>query len=247
MDNMNILIITDNFLIHNQFYLLIDSLSDTNFNISYASSPNTDSAHFWRSDTNNFKTIDMKNDREVDKLIDKYDLIFSLHCKQLFPRRLVNNIKCINIHPGYLPTNRGWFPQVFALMYNLELGVTIHEMDELLDNGPIIDRIKVPIYEWDTSFTAYNRVLSAEMRLLDNNFIKIINNDYKTIDVEDGGNIFYKKDFDRLCEIDLDQRCTYRDVINHLRALTHGDINNAYFYASNGDKIFLKLNMEKEK
>ena len=77
--------------------------------------------------------------------------------------------------------------------------------------------------------------------------MEIINNNYKTVRMENGGNIFLKKDFDEICEIDLDKTSTYRDVINHLRALTHGDYNNAFFYTKDSRKVFLKLQIEKEK
>lgn len=45
-----------------------------------------------------------------------YDLFFSMHCKQIFPNELVLNHRCINIHPGYNPYNRGWYPHVFSII-----------------------------------------------------------------------------------------------------------------------------------
>ncbi len=77
--------------------------------------------------------------KECDNsFFDKYILFISLHCKQIFPQRLTDNYRCINIHPGYNPYNRGWFPQVFSILNKNTAGVTIHEIDQELDHGPII-------------------------------------------------------------------------------------------------------------
>jgi methionyl-tRNA formyltransferase len=244
----NILVISDNYLQCNRFCAIEMELFDhAEVEFTYACSPYSDEYLFDDFVKQKMIVVDMKDDQMVDNLIRTYDLIFSMHCKQLFPPKLVNNVKCINIHPGYNPINRGWFPQVFAIINDLELGVTIHEIDEELDHGPIIARQKVPLYEWDTSLTAYNRVLLAEIDLLREYLVKIINGQYKSVVAEDDGNIFYKQDFKDLCEIDLKKKGTYREVINRLRALSHGNYNNAFYCDDDGKRIFLKLQIDKEK
>src|SRR3990167_5518806 len=60
------------------------------------------------------KEIDLQKDLEM--ILKSFDLIFSLHCRQLFPKKLIQKVKCINIHPGYNPFNRGWFPHVFSII-----------------------------------------------------------------------------------------------------------------------------------
>ena len=54
------------------------------------------------------------------------------------------------------------------------------------------------------------------------------------------------KDFNKLCVIDLDEKVTMKEAIDKLRALSHGNYKNAYFISSNGEKVFLKLDVEKE-
>ncbi len=34
--------------------------------------------------------------------------------------------------------NRGWFPQAFSIIDGQKVGVTIHEIDDQLNHGPII-------------------------------------------------------------------------------------------------------------
>lgn len=96
----------------------------------------------------------------------------------------------------------------------------------------------------DTSLTAYNKILDAEIELLSTNLVKILNSDYETV-IKEEGNLNLKKDFDSLCKIDLNDKDTFRNHINKLRALTHGDYANAYFIDDSGNKIHLKLELKK--
>ena len=51
--------------------------------------------------------IDLSDPDRVSLIIESYQLVISVHCKQIFPKRLVENVLCINLHPGYNPFNRG--------------------------------------------------------------------------------------------------------------------------------------------
>lgn len=95
--------------------------------------------------------INVKDEETKNKIISDYDLVFSLHCKQIFPKRLVENVCCINFHPGLNPYNRGWYPQAFSIINGLPDGSTIHLMDSEVDHGAIIAQKKVDIKVSDTS------------------------------------------------------------------------------------------------
>ncbi len=185
------------------------------------------------------KPLNIKSEKELHT---KYDLIISLHCKQLFPAELVKNVRCVNVHPGYNPYNRGWFPQVFSILNKLPAGATIHEIDEMLDHGNIIAQKNIHIESWDTSFTAYQKILDAEMELLEIHLESILENTYQSFSAEEG-NLNLKKDFDALCEIDLQHTGSFSEHIDVLRALSHGDYNNAYFLDEDGRKVFIKIEL----
>lgn len=164
-----------------------------------------------------------------DKNIDfnnflDYDIIFSLHCKKVFPKALVQNKRCINIHPGYNPYNRGMFPHVWSIVNGLPAGVTIHEMDEKIDNGKILARMAVPVSLYDTSETLYDRVIEMELFILGQRLKDIIENKIEGFQPEEGGNYNSMADFKKLCEFDLRE---HEKTYNVLRALTHGEYKNA--------------------
>jgi len=243
----NVLIISDNIEQCAQFENIIDKLNRPEVNWTFAMSPFTNKQIFIERLKRNVLVVDLKDENIIEQIILKYDLIFSIHCKQIFPETLVNKVKCINVHPGYNPINRGWYPQVFAIINNLPIGATIHEIDKDLDHGDIIERAFVPKEISDTSETLYNKVINAEINLIQNNIEKILNNAYKTISPENEGNIFLKKDFNKLCELDLNEKMSTLEFINKLRALTHGNYKNAYFIDSEtGKKVFVSIDLKKE-
>nr|WP_319493618.1 dTDP-4-amino-4,6-dideoxyglucose formyltransferase [uncultured Desulfobacter sp.] len=191
------------------------------------------------------KKIDIK--KEYRFLLETYDLIFSMHCKQIFPAELVQNVKCINLHPGYNPINRGWYPQVFSIIKKIDTGATLHEMDEKLDHGRIIDRKKVAVESSDTSASLYEKIVAAELDLLRKNLDSVFDNSYSAFYPENEGNVFLKKDFNELCEINLQKEASYQEVIEHLRALSHNNFRNAYFIDPvSKQKIYIKLELSAE-
>ncbi|MCB8566258.1 dTDP-4-amino-4,6-dideoxyglucose formyltransferase [Fusobacterium ulcerans] len=239
---MKILVITDNEYIFQNFLLIIKNEKYKNFKFSFRYSLKNTSMKEKYLNSEIFKPINVKE--EVEDIIKNYDMVFSLHCKQIFPAKLVNVLKCINVHPGLNPYNRGWFPQVFSILNKLDCGVTIHYMDEYLDHGKILFQEKVSMYDWDTSLSLYNRIQNKEIELLEKNLYDILTKNIEGFKVEEG-NINTLNDFKKLCEIDLDEKITMREAIDKLRALSHGEYKNAYFTTDN-KKIYVQLFLEKE-
>ncbi len=183
---------------------------------------------------------------QVAEIIARYDLIISIHCKQLFPPEIVNRVRCVNVHPGLNPFNRGWFPQVFSILNGLPAGVTIHEMDEQLDHGAIIAQQAYDIEPWDTSGSAYVKIMQIERELVLKHFAEIRAGSYKKITPSAEGNVNYKKDYDALRELNLGEQGTFGDFVNRLRALTHDPYRNAYFIDKSGKKVFVRIVLEPE-
>ena len=193
---------------------------------------------------NNVRKILVKN--QINTILNSYKMIISIHCKQIFPKELVNNIPCINVHPGYNPDNRGYFPQDISIINDTNIGATIHIMDEKLDHGSIIDREKVNKYIWDTSETLYKRIVKSEINLINKNLKSIIDGSYSSKKIKRKGHLFLKSDFNDICKIDLNETGSFLKFYNRLRALSHENYKNAYFLDENGEKVFLKIEITKE-
>lgn len=191
--------------------------------------------------------VNMKSGHDINSIISNYDLVISAHCKQIFPKTLVESIRCINIHPGLNPHNRGWFPQVFSILNKKPIGCTIHLMDSEIDHGAIIYQKEVKVDSWDTSLEVYLRVVNAEKALIKDHLIDLVTESYtcKTMEVE--GNYNGIKDFKELTRLNLNHKASLEEHIDLLRALTHGDFNNAHFIDEKGNKVFVRLHLQRER
>lgn len=240
---MKVCVITDNLYIYEHFIdLLQRKPQDAEFDFYYATWNHAFREKF--GENGGMKPIKLRE--QGDDFFNAYDLFISLHCKQLFPDKMVKEHICINVHPGLNPYNRGWFPQVFGIMNHMPIGVTIHKMDTELDHGPILYQRELTLGADETSKDVYERILATEMELMEEHLEDILTGNYTLTPMAGEGNINYKQDFDALCEIDRDKPATYGEVIDFLRAMTHQPYKNAYFYDADGRKIYVGIELEKE-
>ena len=243
----NVLIISDNLQLCKQFYSIIEKKKISTTRFTFSTSPFTDKENFIISNNVAVSVYNLKKQNAIDEIIATYDLVFSIHCKQIFPPDLVAKVKCINVHPGYNPINRGWYPQVFAIINDYNIGATIHEIDNDLDNGHIIARAFVNKEVYDTSETLYNKVIAKEIELLEEYLGSILANNYHAFAPETESNLFLKKDFNQLLHLDLNEETTVGKVIDKLRALTHGSYSNAFFIDDKtGKKIYVGIQLKLE-
>jgi dTDP-4-amino-4,6-dideoxyglucose formyltransferase len=224
-----VLVISDNRQLVERFRALLESeLSDLQPRFDFACSPFSD-----------FLTkLDVRS--EWESLVGRYDLVISLHCKQLFPAAMVMAIRCVNVHPGLNPWNRGWYPQVFGIINKLPMGATIHEIDEELDHGAIIDQVEIPVEAHETSLDVYERALDAELLMLRRSLRNIVDGSYVARAPAEEGNLNLRRDFEALRKIDREELGTFGDFIDRLRALTHGDFRNAYFIDDVGRRVYIR-------
>ena len=241
---MNVLVVSDNveLICYFKYVVSQDAFHGISFEYRYTISTITNET----LEAQDVYPINMKEIQTIDHIIETFSLVFSLHCKQIFPAKLVQEVKCINIHPGYNPYNRGWYPQVFSLINKFPSGATIHLMDEDVDHGDILFQKKVMLLSTDTSLTAYRKVIEAEKILIKNHLIEIINNNYQPITPADEGNYNGIKDFEALCQLDLNNKATLSEHLDLLRSLTHGDYKNAWFVNEEGKKVYVTLSLREE-
>jgi len=230
---MKVLIITDN----EHLYKFCKDLT-TSRNIR---------AHYMSSSINELDKVDLKDAETIDHLIKNYSIIISLHCSQLFPRKLHESVRCINIHPGYNPYNRGYFSHVHSIINGLTSGITIHEIDDSIDGGNVIIQREIKIEDHDTSLEVYNRILEAEKELIESNIDIIISGAYSASPLTHSGNMNLKSDYTELCKLDMNNVDTLYNHIKLLRALSHGDYKNAHYVDSNGDLVYINIVLEKIK
>jgi len=82
---------------------------------------------------------------------EKWDFFFVLAYGKILPKELLEipKLKTLNLHPSLLPKYRGPSPIMSAILDDQkETGISIMELDEKMDHGPIIAQKKISVKEW---------------------------------------------------------------------------------------------------
>lgn len=183
--------------------------------------------------------IEIVNEREPD-------LLLSAGYRHIIPQEILDSADiALNLHNSYLPYARGANANVWNIIEEGPVGVTIHEMVEKVDAGPIIAQRRVPVYPDDTGKTVYTRLIDATVGLLEQKWQSIRDDTYETKEnLIEEGTYHHSSEFDELCELDLEAGTTAGDVINKLRALTFPPFNNAYF-DRNGKRYYVDIDIQR--
>lgn len=186
--------------------------------------------------------IDLKQRPQIEMIKSNYSLCLSIHSKQIFPSEIVNSMSCYNLHPGYNPYNRGWFPHIFSIVNGLPAGATLHLMTDKIDSGPIVDQVEVKVQENDTSSKLYKRVLEVEKNLISKNLPALLSGSAMLHEAGFEGNYNSKKDFEKLKRLELSNQDSLEEHIRLLRALSHEPYENA-IYEKNGVRYCLSISV----
>jgi len=169
-----------------------------------------------------------------------FDYILDKAFLDLFPRG------CFNLHPSYLPYNKGAFANVWAIVDRTPAGVTFHLIDEGVDTGPIVAQRRVEIEPVDTGETLYRKLERAGVELFKETWPRV---EACTFELRrqdpDEGEVHRRSDVERIDRIDLDREYKARDLIDILRARTFPPYKGTYFEAD-GRKIYMELRLYEE-
>jgi methionyl-tRNA formyltransferase len=155
----------------------------------------------------------------------------------LFPRG------CVNLHPAFLPYNRGANPNIWSIVDRTPAGVTIHYIDEGVDTGDIIAQTQIPVEVVDTGETLYHKLEQASTDLFRRTWPSLRVGDVQRRPQAPGqGSVHRLRDVERIDEIDLDRTYTGRELIDILRARTFLPYPGAFFRVG-GKKIYLRLQL----
>lgn len=152
----------------------------------------------------------------------------------------------LNLHPSYLPFNRGQYPNVWSIVEGTPAGVTLHFIDAGIDTGDIIAQREVPVSMTDTGESLYQKLEEAALSLFKNTLPDILSKQIQACPQPEGAGTFhYTKDVEQIDHIDLNRMYRAGDLINILRARTFPPYAGAYI-ESEGKRIYLSLDLQEE-
>lgn len=149
----------------------------------------------------------------------------------------------VNLHPAYLPYNRGAYPNVWSIVERTPAGVTLHYVDAGVDTGDIIAQQQVPIEPIDTGETLYRKLEQACVELFKEIWPPIRSGQAPRIPQDEREGTFHRmQHVERIDSIDLDRMYTGRELIDLIRARTFPPYPGAYFMHE-GRKVHLRLQL----
>ena len=150
---------------------------------------------------------------------------------------------CLNLHPAYLPYNRGEYPNVWSIVERTPAGATLHYMDKGVDTGDIVSRREVAVLPTDSGQTLYSRLEDACIALFKETWPHVkAGTATRTPQPGEGGTSHRAADVDRIDRIELDRSYTARELIDVIRARTFPPYRGAYF-VDGGQRVYLRLTL----
>jgi methionyl-tRNA formyltransferase len=132
------------------------------------------------------------------------------------PRRGV-----VGIHPTLLPVGRGRASIPWAIIKGLkETGVTMFQLDEGVDTGPILGQVRIPVEDDETSTTLYEKVVASHRTLVRQTYPQIADGTIEPIPQDEERATVWpgRKPADGLLDPEV---MDAEHVDRHVRALTH--------------------------
>jgi methionyl-tRNA formyltransferase len=181
----------------------------------------------------------------------KLDYIFGIHFPYIVPESVlsVSGKGFLNLHPGYLPFNRGWHGPSWSILEGTLSGATLHFMDKGLDTGDIIHRKQLKTFDHDTADTLYQKLKRTELECFKEAWPQLVSGKItRTSQDPHAGTFHRRRDLSReeVQKIDLDEKTTARELLTKLRALTTDRLNEAAYFEVEGMKHRVQVTVTRE-
>lgn len=165
----------------------------------------------------------------VDNPEDSHVFISVLYDK-LLKKDFIEPRRCYNFHPGILPWYRGAGAYSWAIINGeIETGVTLHEIDESIDTGPVIEIRRFPIRKIDTAESLFRKAETLIYEMFTNWFSLLIDGGLP-VTYQESGRTYLRKHLEEA-----------RDLTRFVRAFTFTGKPSAYYINRNGEKTELIL------
>ena len=194
--------------------------------------------------------VDNINDKIVEKSLNrqKIDLGFLLWWPDIVKEKTIKIVKkgFVNLHPSFLPFNRGMHPYYWSIVENTPAGVSIHFIDKNIDAGGIICQKIINTDITTTGEKLYEEAKKEIIHLFKENFHSIVDNKINVEKVKIADGTFHlKKELDEHSCIDLNKTYKAIDLINIIRARSFAKSDSSFFYHE-GTKYCINIEIDKK-
>jgi methionyl-tRNA formyltransferase len=177
------------------------------------------------------------NEDAALKIINKYNYQFKIGFLVWWPKIITSKMFSIteygfvNTHPSLLPFSRGRNYNFWTIVEESPFGVSIHCVEEGIDNGDIIAQKEIDYCWIDTGGSLFKKARIEMIKLFKDNYVAIrdVNFIRKKQDLSKGS-VHYGNELESACEIDLNAQYVAKNLINLFRARTMEGYPGCYFF-----------------
>lgn len=179
------------------------------------------------------------------------DYIVSVHFPYIVPEAVLAlpRVGVLNLHPAYLPFNRGWHTPSWAILEGTPAGATLHFMDKGIDTGAIVHRKQLEVSPGDTADTLYTKLKQLEFEVFREGWQTIERGTYRCEAQDPKAGTTHKRD-DLLTPeiqlIDLDEIVDAGSFLRRLRALTTNRVDEAAYFVKDGKRYRVQITIHEE-
>jgi len=175
------------------------------------------------------------------------DFLLSVHFPYVIPPEVLAlpEIAPLNLHPAYLPYNRGWHTPSWALLENTPIGATLHVMTSEVDAGPIVNRSRLSVRPDDTAHTLYQRIKALEVEVFENAWPRLQAGTVDPTLPSEDGSLHNANDLHdpAVQRINRDERLRAGALIDRLRALTTNRTDEAAYFEQDGTRYRVQISI----
>jgi len=176
----------------------------------------------------------------------KLDYIVGVHFPYIVPREVLDIPAhgVLNLHPAYLPFNRGWHTPSWAILEDTPIGATLHFMGDAIDSGDIVHQRQLAIGPGDTADSLYQRIKELELAVFRGAWPDLVAGTYTRSGQDPAAGTSHTRDEllrDEVQRIDLSAACNSGELIRRLRALTTSNPAEAAHYEQDGKRYRIRV------
>ncbi len=176
------------------------------------------------------------------------DFIILVHLQLKLPKVILDIPRkgVLNLHPAFLPDNRGWHTPSWAILNQTRFGATLHFMSEGIDEGDIVHQRETPVEASDTADTLYQRALELELEVFREAWSGLVSNQYsRTRQPEGDWPAHRKRDLaaQEIQKVEMEEQVRAGELIRRLRALTTNRIEEACYFEQNSQKYRIQVSI----
>jgi len=136
----------------------------------------------------------------------------------------------VNMHPSFLPYNRGKHPYYWAVVEGTPFGATLHFIDEGVDTGPVLFQKQIPVGPSDTGESLYHKGIEGCLALFRESYEKIVRLEFHAQPQNPQvATSHLKKEIEAHSQIHLDKHYLGQELLDLLRARSFSQGECAYF------------------